>query len=135
MGITISSKDNSCDMGCGGFFRFRTMVAKCVSDEIGDHYNDLTNAPFYTGADEFFREHDLKTNQFISDGKLPKLIAKFLYQSDVSGKISRKQAELIYELIKNENDEIIYGYAGRSDCATMKDLKLIFSDDTSVKWS
>lgn len=28
MGITISSKRYSCDMGCGGFNRFRNIVAE-----------------------------------------------------------------------------------------------------------
>ena len=35
MGVTISSKRFSCDMGYTGFNRFREIVAKNAKDEVG----------------------------------------------------------------------------------------------------
>ena len=61
-------------------------------------------------------------------------VANFLYQSDCGGKVDRKQAKQICGLIKECDDNIVFGYIGRSDCAKMSDLKKIFSDGTKVKW-
>lgn len=138
MGITIESKRYACDLGYGGFNRFRVGVAKRVSDEVGNHYGKLTDGSvmYLWGKerDEYFKSYDAKTSELIEEGKLPAEIANFLYQSDCEGKIDRKQAKMIYELIKECDDDIVYGYSGRAHCARMSDMKKIFSDKTKVTW-
>lgn len=125
MGITISSKRYGCDMGYGGFSRFRDLVSEKVSEKFNTHYMKLNSldAMFLIGdaRKEYFREYDAITN--------------FLYQSDCEGSIDRNQAKQIYELIKDCDDEIIFGYIGRKDCAKMRDMKSIFSDKTKVSWN
>lgn len=138
MGVTISSKRYSCDMGYGGFGRFRNIVAKNVSDEFCKHYLCLSSAEamfsFGDERKEYFEKYDAKTRDFVSEGEVTIEVANFLYQSDCSGKIDRKQAIQIFELIKDCDDGIIFGYAGRQDCAKMSDMKKIFSDKTKVEW-
>lgn len=137
MGITISSKKYGCDMGYGGFGRFRCTIANLVNEEVGKHYADLEKAMLLLGKGErtrFFEEYNKKTNDLIADMKLSVEVANFLHQSDCEGKIDKNQAEEIYQLIKKCDDSDIFGYVGRNDCATMLDLKNIFNDGTQVKW-
>ncbi|MDM8310811.1 hypothetical protein QUW36_01945 [Clostridium cadaveris] len=139
MGITIRSKRYSCDMGCGGFGRFRNAVAEKVNEEFYKHYLDLSSpeAMFSFGKkrEEYFKTYDAKTNEFVKKNIISVEVANFLYQCDCEGKIDRKQAKEIYELIKECDDNIAFGYVGRSDCAKMSDMKKIFSDKTKVEWS
>lgn len=138
MGITISSKRQSCDMGHGGFGRLRNMVAEKSSTEFHMHYLLLSDPAimFLYGEErnEYFKKYDATTNEYIGQGMVTVEVANFLYQSDCDGKVDRKQAKQIYELIKECDDNISFGYFGRPDCATMADLKKIFSDGTKVEW-
>jgi DNA-binding MurR/RpiR family transcriptional regulator len=139
MGVTISSKRHSCDMGYHGFDRFRNAVAEKVNDKFYKHYLKLSDSEtmFLMGKarKDFFEEYDTTTKEYIKQNVVTIEIANFLYQSDCNGKIDRKQAKQIYELIKECDDSISFGYSGRSDCAKMSDLKKIFSDRTKVEWS
>ena len=119
-------------MGYGGFARFRIIVAENVSEIVGEHYNNLFNAPIFDRED-FFKKYDAKTNKLIGKD-LTIEVANFLFQSDCEGKIDRRQSNQIYRLIKNCNDDTIFGYQGRQDCAKMADIKKIFSDKTKVEW-
>ena len=136
MGITISSKRYGCDMGYGGFGRFRNIVAEKVNEKVYSHYSCLseTETMFLSGnkSDEFFDKYNAKTEDLIKQGELTEEIANFLYQPDCEGKVNRNQAKEIYELIKDCDDNIVFGYIGRADCAKMSDLKKIFSDKTKV---
>jgi hypothetical protein len=139
MGVTISSKRHSCDMGYIGFGRFRDAVAEKVNGEFHKHYLELSSpdAMFSMGESRklYFEKYDVKTKEYIEKNTVTIEVANFLYQSDCNGKIDRKQAKQIYELIKECDDSISFGYSGRSDCAKMFDLKKIFSDGTKVEWS
>lgn len=139
MGITIGSKRYSCDMGYGGFGRFRNIVAENVNEEFYKHYLKLSSseAMFSYGdkRKEYFKEYDAKTEKFVSQNIIKVEVADFLYQCDCGGEIDRKQAKEIYKLIKECDNTISFGYIGRSDCAKMFDMKKIFSDGTKVKWS
>ena len=139
MGVTISSKRYSCDMGYGGFDRARNAIAEKVSGEFYKHYLKLSDAEvmFLMGKarKDFFEKYDATTKEYINQNTVTVEVANFLYQSDCSGKIDRKQAKEIYTLIKECDDNISFGYSGRSDCAKMSDLKKIFSDGTKVEWN
>jgi hypothetical protein len=125
-------------MGYGGFGRFRNTVAEKVSDTFYQHYLLLSDSKvmFLSGKEReaYFRKYDDTTNEYIEQGVLTVEVANFLYQSDCDGKVDRKQAKQIYALIKNYDDELSFGYAGRADCAKMANLKKIFSDGTKVEW-
>ncbi len=139
MGVTISSKRYSCDMGYGGFGRFRNTIAEKANEDFYKHYLRLSDpeAMFSIGDErkEFFEKYNTKTNEYVKHNTITVDVANFLYQSDCGGKIDRKQAKQIYELIKGCDDNICFGYSGRKDCAKMSDLKNIFSDGTRVEWS
>lgn len=138
MGVTIESKRYSCDMGYGGFGRFRDLIAKKVSDKFYNHYSKLSEPKvmFSTGNERktFFEKYDAITYKLIEAKEVTEGVANFLYQSDCRGEIDRKQAKEIYKLIKDYDDNVIFGYIGRSDCAKMEDMKKIFSDKTKVNW-
>lgn len=138
MGITISSKRYSCDMGYSGFGRFRNTVAERVNADFNRHYLRLTDPDvmFLPGdtRKEFFEKYDATTEEYVKQNIVSVEVANFLLQSDCNGKIDRKQAKQIYELIKGCDDDISYGYSGRKDCAKMYDLKSVFSDGTKVEW-
>jgi hypothetical protein len=138
MGITISSKRHSCDMGYGGFGRFRNTVAEKVSVEFYKHYLLLSDSTvmflFEEERKEYFEKYDAITKEYMEQNAVTVEVANFLYQSDCGGKVDRKQAKQIYEMIKECDDSISFGYSGREDCAKMSDLKKIFSDGTKVEW-
>lgn len=138
MGITISSKRHSCDMGYGGFARLRNTVAEKISPAFHAHYLSLT-APavlslYGEERNAYYKTYDATTNEYMEQGVVTIEVANFLYQSDCDGKVDRKQAKELYELIKACDDNQVFGYFGRADCATMADLKKIFSDGTKVEW-
>ena len=139
MGVTISSKRHSCDMGYAGFNRFRNTVAAQASNEFYNHYMLLTDPEVMnldgTERKKFFRKYDTDTIKHIKNNKVTASVAIFLFQPDCEGDIDRKQAKEIYDLIKDCDDSIVFGYVGREDCARMADMKRIFSDKTKVEWS
>ena len=138
MGITISSKRFSADLGYAGFQRFRNIVAEKISKEFHEHYisMDTPTVMFLSGEKriKFFTEYDKITKVFVEQKEIPIEIANFLYQSDCQGKIDEKQAMQIFKLIENCDDNISFGYSGRIDCAKMSDFKKIFSDKTKIEW-
>lgn len=138
MGITIKSKRYECYVGAFGFDRFRMKVASEVSEEIYTHFNKANDPAVMLmnleEQDKFCEEFDIKTEELIDSGRLSLEVADFLLQVDTKGSISSKQANIIYKLIKGCDDDIIYGIAGRDNCAKMSDFKKIFSDKTKVSW-
>lgn len=136
MGITISSKHNSCDMGYGGFRRFRIKVSEQVGGPFEEHYKDLMNS--FCNTEEFYKKYNRKTENLIKNKMVTAEVANFCYQSDCKGSIDKKQAKEIYELIKDCDESLSFGYSGRNDCATMVILKRIFKDCTSnckkIEW-
>ncbi|MGF7535016.1 hypothetical protein AAGG74_15205 [Bacillus mexicanus] len=141
MGITIRSKNFSADMGYGGFGRFRNKVATLYSLEFGKHYEELNRGMFLMKdeRESFFKEYNKKTEELVKSNKITDEIANFCYQPDCDGSVDQNQAKQIYEKIKDYDDDICYGYAGRSDCAMFSDLKDIFKDcaenGEKIDWS
>ena len=141
MGVTMESKNLSADMGCGGFNKFRNKVAQLSHVEFGKHYSKLEDAMFLSGIerDQYFKKYDEKTKELIKENIVTVEIANFCYQSDCEGSINKDQAIQIYEKIKDYDDNICYGYAGRFDCAMFSDLKDIFKDCVenggTIEWS
>jgi hypothetical protein len=105
-------------------------VAEQYSNEFGEHYHDLDKGTWLYGTarDEFFKAYDEKTLKLLNENKVPMEIVDFCYQTDCEGKINKSQAKMIYELIKDCDDEIIYGYWGSEDCTKMKHMKQLFKD-------
>ena len=130
MGVTIKSKNKSIDLGYGGFARLREKVAELAGNDIGIHYKRLNNAPYFESErKKWFKEYD-KRIAIISENHHGKLdgILDFLYSSDCGAKMSVDVCKQIYEVIKDYDDNILYGYAGRSDCTKFRDFKELVKD-------
>lgn len=130
MGVTIESKNFSADMGYGGFGEFRKKLAVLSSPEFGKHYAKLDDVMFLMGEEReaYFKKYDAKTNDMVEQKIITVEIANFCYQPDCEGSIDQDQAKQIYAKIKDYDDTVRYGYAGRPDCAMFSDLKAIFKD-------
>ena len=130
MGVTINSKNHSVDIGYGGFNNLRTKVAELTGNEIFEHYKNLEKGMWLFGEEreKFFKEYDEKTYEIYENFKIPDGIIIFLYAPDCGGSISPEACAQIYEAIKDYDDNIMYGYIGRPDCAMFKDFKEIIKD-------
>lgn len=84
-------------------------------------YGDERKA-FYKSYDAKIAKLDKKYKGRMSD------ILDFLYESDCSAEMDADHCRSIYEVIKNYDDDILYGYAGRKDCAKFADFKKIVKD-------
>jgi len=127
MGVTIRSKNNSIDMGYGGFSRLRGKIAELTGKEIGEHYKDLDKGMFLSGLEKeaFFESYNKKISELEEAFKIPSGILDFLYAPDCEGKITLQKCKQLYEVIKGYDDDTLYGYCGRNDCAKFKDFKEI----------
>lgn len=139
MGITIKCKKtgSGCDLGYMGFSRFRIRVAYLLNEEFGTHYEKLYSSEMMcAGGKERERllvEYDKETECLIKQHKLSRRIVNFLYESDCDGKCSPSACKAIYEVIKDYDDEICYGYPGRPDCARFSTLKALFLECAEMK--
>ena len=132
MGMTIKSKSRSIDLGGGGFRRLRTKVAELAAPDIFEHYkksidgmrlyDENERKAFYKSYNAKIAELDRKYNGRMSD------ILDFLYESDCDAEMDEDHCRSIYEVIKDYDDNILYGYAGRKDCAKFADFKKIVKD-------
>ncbi|WP_428817122.1 hypothetical protein ACQR2L_09715 [Clostridium butyricum] len=132
MGVTIDSKNKSIDLGYGGFNRLRNKISELVNSEISEHYKELEKGQFLFGEDkrkEFFEQYDAETKRLDEkyDYKYNSVL-HFLYASDCEATMEVDVCKDIYEVIKDYDDNIQYGYTGRKDCAMFKDFKELVQD-------
>lgn len=132
MGVTVECKKTgkSCDLGYGGFWRFRKKVAVLINEELGEHYVKLSTILTFDidKRKQMFDEFDREAERLIKKHKISLRAVDFLWQSDCGGKILPSACKIIYSAIKDYDDDICYGYAGRKDCAMFSDLKAVFKD-------
>lgn len=129
MGVTITSKNHSIDMGYGGFSNLRTKIAELTNEEIYQHYCELFQTGVLLGNTDFFKQYNAKTE--IIDKKYEykyNYILYFLYAPDCDATMPPDVCEKIWEVIKDYDDDILYGYTGRPDCAKFNDFKAIVKD-------
>lgn len=141
MGITIISKNKSIDLGCGGFYNLRMKVAELTENDIYNHYKKLDDSFRIFDSDkrqEFFQEYNKKIQELDDkyNGKYSEIL-DFLYESDCEAKLDANHCQKIYGVIKDYDDEILYGYCGRKDCAMFKDFKEVILDGANndgIEW-
>lgn len=140
MGLTIECKktNRSINLGCGGFLRLRRKVADLCGEEVSAHYRLMLDSMynwFETPEEKqvFWEDYDQKTVQLVQSGKLNIKIADFLYQSDCEGQIRYGACKNLLKVISDYDDNILYGYAGRPDCASFRDFKAILEDCVQTK--
>lgn len=130
MGVTIGSPNYSIDLGYGGFNILRKKVAELTGSEIGQHYKKLNDGIFLSceAKIKFFKDYNEKISELAEKYSIPHGILDFLYASDCDGEISAEKCKEIYEIIKDYDDNILYGYCAKNDCAMFKDFKNIVKD-------
>lgn len=133
MGVTIECKKTGRDIDLGyfGFMRLRNKVAELVGEPFYSHYKKLLNAHALMRADEeknFIREWDTEMGLLLVGYDIPVKVVNFLLESDCDGKIRYGACKEILKVIGDYDDNICYGYAGRSDCAMFRDFKAILQD-------
>lgn len=145
MGITIYCKKTGegIDLGYSGFDRLRCKVAELVGGEFAKHYLLLsqTEIMFMMGTEKrvrFYDEYNKKTAEIVEKEKVPVRIAIFLYQSDCKGKIGHGTCKQILNVIGDYDDDVIYGYRGRTDCVKFADfvslLKSCVENKSDMVW-
>lgn len=141
MGVTIHSENCSIDLGYGGFNNLRTKVAELTAPDIFEHYKELEKGMFLFGTmkTDFFKDYNMKIQRLSEKYNGEKdYILNFLYASDCDGEMDTEHCKSIYEVIKDYDDDICYGYCGRADCAMFEDFKELAKDcidtNTSMNW-
>lgn len=131
MGVTISNKNHSIDLSYSGFARLRDTIADLLNPEFGDLYKKWTSLEM---SDEIGNKllNNLYKDKKLTDEDDP--IIKFLFAPDYHGKIPAKDCKILYNLIKDYDNNIKYGYIGRPDCAVFKDFKNIIETSSKNKW-
>ena len=136
MGITISGPSKSIDMGSGGFARLRITISKLLNcKEFAELYEDLSTGGQYRYAEkgfdsmsEYFDDHDEKALEICERNKLDEEIVNWLYSPDCGVSVSAKTCRHIWKIIKNYDDDVIYGYLGQKNPAMFKDFKVIIQE-------
>ena len=132
MGITISSHKHSIDMGAGGYSRLRETVSRLLHcEEFATAYAELSRAHQecyargFTNMQDYYEDHDNRVIAICEANKLDEEVVNWLYSSDCGHSTSPKQCRHLWAVIKDYDDDIIYGYCGRPDAARFKDFKQI----------
>lgn len=133
MGVTIKCKKTGreIDLGCGGFMQLRRKVAQLMGESFYSHYEKLCNAPIIMRPEveeKFWKDWDTEAIRLITENDIPVKVVNFLLESDCDGKIRYGACKEILKVIGDYDDNICYGYAGRSNCAMFRDFKAILQD-------
>lgn len=129
MGVTIQCKKTgeSIDMGAFGFLHLRRQVSDLCGDPWASHYRTLTDGPCYGKDEAWFDEFDKTTDKLLNDKCVSIKVVDFLLQSDTGGAIRYGACKEILKVIGDYDDGILYGYAGRPDCAKFADFKRLLA--------
>lgn len=141
MGLTIESKNCSIDMGAFGFDRLRTKVAELAGKDIGELYVKGKEGLKLWDEErtKFFEEYDKKVNELDKNYNYEMHnVLYFLYAPDIKAEMPVDVCKKLYEVIKDYDDNVVYGYFGRPDCAMFKDFKELVKDcidnNCSMEW-
>ena len=75
---------------------------------------------------EYFDDYDRRAEAICEANQLDEEIVNFLYKPDTCTKsVSVKTCRHLWALIKDYDDDVLYGYVARKDCAKFKDFKEI----------
>ncbi|MEE0992549.1 MAG: hypothetical protein UH542_06185 [Bacteroidales bacterium] len=140
MGVTIYCKKtkSSIDMGYGGFNNLRNKVAELAGGPFYPHYLLLSEPRVMFVFDEkrrkqFFEDFDKRTAELIETKQADIKIVDFLLQPDCGGKIRYGACKNILKAIGDYDDDVLYGYCGRPDCAKFVDFKQILQECVDTK--
>ena len=131
IGVTLQCKKTgrSIDLGYFGFANLRRKVAQLAGEPFASHYNGLFNAPLMgKERTDYFNKFDARTEQLIESKQVSSKVASFCLQPDVGGRVGYGCCKELVKIIGDYDDDILYGYCGRPDCAKFADFKAILQD-------
>lgn len=91
------------------------------------------------GNEYFFAWYDRKIEELDKkyDGKYSEVL-DFLYTSDCDGEADAEHCKSVYEIIKEYDDDIIYGYRSGIEAVLFKNVKQLIKDGadtgTGIEW-
>lgn len=132
MGVTIGNKEKELDCGYAGFNRLRTHIAGLISEEFKNFYDE---PGIFARTQEYWDNYDQKLYEVM----VPKFhieggVLKFLFLPDCDGKLSHQACKQLWNLIKDDNNDFLFGYVGRSDCAKYSEFKEIIKMCAKNRW-
>ena len=109
MGITMKSPNHKISLGYGGFMRLRLKVAELTNNDIFEHYRYLCNYSYKMTMTEF-ADYDERTEELEDkyNGKMD-AVFDFLYASDTDAILSPEICSMVYGIVKDYDDNIVYG--------------------------
>ncbi len=131
MGLTIKCRktERSIDRGYFGFKRLRDKIAELYGGAWWEHYQGIDQAPLLGEARKrYFEAFDRRTAALVRTKRVSVKIVDFCLQPDAGGKIHYGACKELLKVIGDYDDDILYGYAGRKDCARFRDFKAILQD-------
>ena len=132
MGIALGNCKNMIALGHFGFQRLRSKVAELLDEEFGNRYKDIPDiqrqAYQSDSSEKVWEVYNNQLNEIIDRNHLDDNVLEFLFQPDCNGKLSYKVCRSLYNVIKDYDDDIIYGYSGQKNPAKFADFKAIVED-------
>lgn len=129
MGLTIRGKYDgspSYSMSAVSFFRLRRDIAYTISDEYGEHYEKMPEACVKLID---VNDYNTQTERLVKKYHCKERMLDFLYQSDISGKLSPFKCKALYTQIQDMNSNTLYGYmAYPKDCMTIDKFKELLKE-------
>lgn len=131
MGITISNHKKSIDMGYGGYLNLRLTISKLVHPDFAAIYGEIGEFRMWArkgfkSEQEYWDDYEARALKVCEDNKLDEEVVNFLYRSDCAYEsVSVKTCRHLWKIIKDYDDDVLYGYCGRPDCAKFADFKEI----------
>lgn len=95
-------------IGYAGFFAFRRTVAYIISEEFGEHYNNLLKYPFMKQAER--TAFSSRSDVLIEKYKVPVGVWHFLFQPDCDGTLTPQQCSELEKYIEKIAKNARFGY-------------------------
>lgn len=94
-------------------------------------HNTIDNAPIIMQPEveeKFWKDWATEADRILAENHFPVKVVKFLLAPDSEATTRYGACKEILKVIGDYDDNICYGYAGRSDCAMFRDFKAILQD-------
>lgn len=75
-----------------------------------------------------YNAFDAETERLLAEKKVSFKVVDFLLQPDCEGLIRYGACKELLKIIGDYDDNVLYGYIGRQDCAKFRDFKAILQD-------
>ena len=128
----------SIDLGCGGFLRLRRKVAELCGEEMLTYYQLMLDSLYrqFNSPDEkekFWENYDEAVGRLVTRKRMSTKVVNVLYDSDSEGRATYGTCKILLKIIGDYDDNILDGYAARTDCARFRDFKAILEDCVRTK--